>query len=85
MPEILSVELKRDLEGVYKTAGDLLNLLESKKFDNEGKETKELMEHVKKGLFEISGTLQKDIYNCDYLITKMKTTYGYDLDEKEIF
>jgi hypothetical protein len=82
MAEILSTELKDDLEDIYKKTGDLLSLLESKSFENESSEVHELVELVKFRLQDITGTLQKDIYNCDYLITKIKTVYGKDFIEK---
>jgi hypothetical protein len=75
MAEILTTELKSDLENIYKTTGDLLNLLQAKNFDNEKEEIKELFSLIEFRLEDIGGTLQKDIYNCDYLITKIKTIY----------
>jgi hypothetical protein len=76
MAEILSIELKSDLENIYKKTGDLLNLLETKDFDKESEEIKEIVSLIKFRLEDIEGTLQKDIYNCDYLITKIKTIYN---------
>jgi hypothetical protein len=74
MTEILSTEFKSDLENIEKITGDLLNLLESKDFNNESEEIQELMSLIKFRLEDISGTLQKDIFNCDYLLTKYVTT-----------
>jgi hypothetical protein len=74
--EILSTELKSDLENIYKITGDLLNILEAKDFDKESEEIKEMLSLIKFRLEDIEGTLQKDIYNCDYLITKIKTIYN---------
>jgi hypothetical protein len=74
MTEILSTEFKSDLENIYKITGDLFNLLESKDFNNESEEIQELMSLIKFRLEDISGTLQKDIFNCDYLLTKYVTT-----------
>lgn len=76
MAEILSTELKSDLENIYKKTGDLLNLLETKDFDKESEDIKEMVTLIKFRLADIEGTLQKDIYNCDYLITKIKTIYN---------
>jgi hypothetical protein len=73
MSEILVVELKSDLESVYKIGGDLLNLIEEKDFDNQSSETRELIGLIKFRLEDICGTLQKDIFDCDYLMTKFKT------------
>lgn len=70
MAEILIVELKSDLEDIYKKTGDLLNLLSVKETKAAGGETDELLGLVKTRLEDIGGTLQKDIFNCDYLITK---------------
>jgi hypothetical protein len=74
MSEILVVELKSDLESVYKLGGDLLNLLEEKNFEHESIETRDLIGLIKFRLEDICGTLQKDIFNCDYLFTKFKTS-----------
>lgn len=74
MSEILVVELKSDLESVYKIGGDLLNLLEEKDFKSESSEINELMGLIRFRLEDICGTLQKDIFNCDYLMTKFKTS-----------
>lgn len=74
MAEILTTELKSDLENIYKITGDLLNLLETKNFENENREIRELMDLIKFRLMDIDGILQKDIFNCDYLITKIKTS-----------
>lgn len=78
MPELISTELKGDLENIYKITGDLLNLLMTKDFGQESEEIRELMDLIKFSLEDIGGTLQKDIYQCDYLITKVKTLYEYD-------
>ena len=77
MPEILTTELKSDLETIYKTTGDLLNLIQEKNIEFESEETKQLMDSIKSKLEAVEGTLQKDIYNCDYLLTKIKTSYNY--------
>ena len=74
MPEVLSTELKSDLEYMYKISGDVLNLLEEKDFSGESREVQRVIELVKFRLEDIEGVLQKDIFNCDYLITKLKTT-----------
>jgi hypothetical protein len=73
MTENLSIEFKSDLEYMYKISGDLLNLLQSKDFKKENPETKRIIELIMFRLEDIGGVLQKDIFNCDYLILKMKT------------
>lgn len=72
MAEVLYTELKSDLEDVYGKARNLLDLLQTRDFGNESNEMKELMNLVMFRLEDMEGTLQKDIYNCDYLITKFK-------------
>ncbi|MCX8129977.1 MAG: hypothetical protein N3I35_07765 [Clostridia bacterium] len=72
MAEVLYTELKEDLENVYSKTRNLLDLLQSKDFGKESSEMKELMDTVMFRLEDMEGTLQKDIYNCDYLITKFK-------------
>jgi hypothetical protein len=74
MSEVLVVELKSDLESVYKIGGDLLNFLEDKDFKSKNTETRELIGLIKFRLEDMCGTLQKDIFNCDYLMTKFKTS-----------
>lgn len=80
MSEIITVELKSDLEGIYKIAGVLLNDLEMRNFSKDSEETRELIEYIKFKLMEIGGTLQKDIFNCDFILTKMKSTGNYSQD-----
>lgn len=70
MSEIISTELKSDLENMYKITGDLSNLIEAKNFNQESDEVRELIDHIKYKLEDVVGTLQKDIFNCDYLISK---------------
>lgn len=72
MPEILTTELKSDLEYIYKVAGDLLNELDQRDWSKDSEDTRKMMEIVKFRLADIGGTLQKDIFNCDYLITKFR-------------
>jgi hypothetical protein len=72
MAEILSTELKEDLQDVYSKTRNLLDLLQTKNFENESSEMKELMDLIMFRLEDMEGTLQKDVYNCDYLITKFK-------------
>ncbi len=72
MSEIMSTELKDDLEYVYKVTGDLLNHIESRRLRNESEEIRELVNLIRFKLEDIGGVLQKDIFNCDYLITKIK-------------
>jgi hypothetical protein len=72
MAGTLVIELKNDLENMYKNAGDMLNLLADKDFSNQDGEIRELMGLLEFRLQDITGTLQKNIFNCDYLITKFK-------------
>jgi len=72
MSDIVTTELKSDLENIYKTTGDLLNYLELKDFEKESGDIRELIGFIKFRLEDIEGTLQKDIFNCDYLDTKTK-------------
>lgn len=74
MSEIISTELKSDLENIYKITGDLSNLIEARNFNQESDEIRELMSLIKFRLEDVTGTLQKDIFNCDYLLTKYITT-----------
>ncbi len=75
MAEVLSTELKNDLENVYKTVEDLLNLLDTRDFGKENGDMREFISQVRFRLEDMEGTLQKDIYECDYLITKIKALY----------
>lgn len=74
MPEVLTTELKSDLEKIYKITGDLLNDIQGGNVKPDCNETRKLLETVRSGLMDITGTLQKDIFNCDYLITKIRTS-----------
>lgn len=65
-------EIKNDLESVYKNTREMLTLLQSKTFDNENKEIRDLMELLKFKLKDIEGTVQKDIFTCDFLSTREK-------------
>lgn len=76
MSDPISVELKSDLTTVYKKAGDLLDYLEEKCFECQNPEIKEVMELTKFRLEDITGTLQKDIFNCDFLISMEKLKGG---------
>ncbi len=80
MPEILTTELKSDLEYIYKKAGDLLTDMQADNNTDDG-EMRALLERVEFTLEDICGTLQKDIYNCDYLITKFRTVKIHEMDE----
>ncbi|MCX7746649.1 MAG: hypothetical protein N2645_07150 [Clostridia bacterium] len=71
MSEVLTTELKEDLLDIYKKTGDLLNLIQDKNMSSADKEIQEFIELIKFRLHDFEGTLQKDIYNCDYLITKI--------------
>lgn len=73
MPELLTTELKSDLERIYKITGDILNSLESGDIRCETGESGVKLDQIKFNLMDVGGTLQKDIFNCDYLITKLRT------------
>jgi hypothetical protein len=73
MAEYLTYELKNDMENMYKVTGDLLNMLEEKCFENVSKEVRDTLEEIKAELMDVAGTLQKDIFNCEYLLTKFDT------------
>lgn len=70
MSKIVTAELKSDLLSIYKVTGDLINLLETQNFEDSSSEVRELIDLVKFRLMDIGGTLQKDIFNCDYLTSK---------------
>lgn len=72
MSEVISTELKSDLESIYGSARNLLDLIQDKTLENESEDTRKLFELIKFRLMDMEGTLQKDIYNCDYLITRFK-------------
>ncbi|MDP4092028.1 MAG: hypothetical protein Q8920_01555 [Bacillota bacterium] len=57
---------------IYKKAGDLLDYLDERCVECSNIELKDIMETIKFRLMDITGTLQKDIYNCDYMISKEK-------------
>lgn len=67
MAAILEAELQSDLEAIYKIAGDLLNEIERQKFEN-----CPMIDIVKFRLEDISGTLQKDIFNLRFISMKTK-------------
>ncbi len=83
MPEVLTTEFKSDLERIYKITGDLLNRIEVRSNDEEHEAGRELLELVRFKLMDIAGTLQKDIFNCDYLVTKIRTAGGDGIDRQE--
>lgn len=72
MAVILEAELQSDLEALYKITGDLLNEIELRKFEN-----CPLIDIVKFRLEDISGTLQKDIFNLRYISMKAKIQAPY--------
>lgn len=73
MFEILAVELKSDLERIYKISGDMLNQIEKTGKEKIDMEIGGLFYDLRSGLMDIGGTLQKDIYNCDYIMTRLRT------------
>lgn len=74
MPELLATELKSDLERMYKITGDILNALESGGVSCMDGESGAMLERIKFSLMDIGGTLQKDIFNCDYILAKTVLT-----------
>ncbi len=81
MAVILEAELQSDLETLYKIAGDLLNEIELQKVENcphiEKVENCPLIDLVRFRLEDISGTLQKDIFNLRYISMKTKISAPY--------
>ena len=73
MPEVITTELKSDLERIYKQVGDILNAIDSGGVSCEVSGPGGEPGWIKSALMDVEGTLQKDIFNCDYLITKMRT------------
>ena len=76
MAIIITIELKSDLERMYKISGDLLNTVETEYAKTHSEATKSILESIRFGLMDIGGTLQKDIYNCDYIITQLRTQHN---------
>ena len=72
MAIILATELQRDLEALYKIAGDLLNELEMQEAEKDVKSMQQQLDLVKARLEDIAGTLQKDIYTIRHIIMKNK-------------
>ena len=70
MGELLGVEIKSDLEYVYKNVRELLNLVQAKDFEDLRPEIRGLVDKIAFKLEDIEGIIQKDIFNCDYLITQ---------------
>lgn len=69
MPESnITIEVKSDLEYIYKLTGDLLNDIEAAETDHQGMSGK-LIDRVKQCLADASTVIQKDIYNCDFIIS----------------
>ncbi len=70
MIEILTTEIKSDLQNIYKATRELLNMLDEKSLEAESNRIHELLALIRLRLGDIEGTLQKDIFNCNYLMTK---------------
>ncbi|MEN6313720.1 MAG: hypothetical protein ABFD25_05665 [Clostridiaceae bacterium] len=73
MAIIIETELQSDLEVLYKIAGDLLNEIERKEYENNPRTARQLIEKVKFTLEDMTGTLQKDIFNLRHAVMKMQT------------
>lgn len=70
MPEnYIAIEVKRDLEYVYKLTGDLLNEIEMAEAGENRSMNNDLLGRVKQCLADTSTVMQKDIYNCDFIIS----------------
>ncbi len=72
MSEIIAIELKSDLEHVYKLTGDLLNEIETAGMDKNGNISCDMLERMRAVLMDTGAVLQKDIFNCDFIISSMK-------------
>lgn len=70
MTEIFSTALKGDMEKMYKILGDLCNLMENQNFSAERKEIQELFQFIHNQCKDVTGILQEDIFQWDYLITR---------------
>lgn len=70
MPESnIAIEVKSDLEYIYKLTGDLLNDIEAAETDHHHGMSGKLLDRVKQCLADTSTVIQKDIYNCDFIIS----------------
>ncbi|MDP4179952.1 MAG: hypothetical protein Q8942_02545 [Bacillota bacterium] len=73
MSLIIGTELKSDLEHLYKITGDILTLID---MEADQLDEIDIQGYIRLRLLDINGTLQKDIFNCDYLITKEQIFNG---------
>lgn len=69
MPDYIAIEVKRDLEYVYKITGDLLNEIETAEAVEDEGNNNDLLGRVKQCLADTATVMQKDIYNCDFIIS----------------
>ncbi len=68
MQENITIELKNDLVRMYRLSAELLNELQA---NDSRTDLMKLLDRVRFVLKDIEGTLQKDIFNCDYLVSKI--------------
>lgn len=73
MPEIIATELKSDLERLCSLAGGILDAIDSGGLSCEAPGPGGGPGWIEFALMDIEGTLQKDIFHCDYLTTKIRT------------
>lgn len=71
MSIILSTEIKSDLEDMYKITGEILTQIDLD--DTELVDT-EIFKQIRLKISDMEAILQKDIFTCDYLISKEKIT-----------
>jgi len=69
MSIIVGTELKSDLETMYKMAGEILmqmDLEDARLVDTE------VLRQIRHKVLDMEAILQKDIFTCDYLMSKEK-------------
>ncbi|KNY26661.1 hypothetical protein [Pseudobacteroides cellulosolvens] len=69
MSIIVGTELKSDLEAMYKMTGDILTRMD---LENARLVDAEVMREIRLKILDMEAILQKDIFTCDYLISKGK-------------
>ncbi|HEY9061194.1 MAG TPA: hypothetical protein VIO64_11940 [Pseudobacteroides sp.] len=71
MSIIVSTELKSDLEDMYRMTGEILTQID---LDDAGLVDTEIIKQIRLKVSDMEAILQKDIFTCDYLISKEKIT-----------
>lgn len=69
MSIIVGTELKSDLEAMYKMTGEILTRMD---LDDMRLVDAEVMRQIRLKVLDMEAILQKDIFTCDYLISKGK-------------